>query len=93
MNNAAKSLKKKGALVTFSAIMEAAKEKWHVSGKGACMKKEKPPVTLPLSWACKTDPHRSLRLVENGAEPTQSRPSCTQARARVCFKCCVSLRV
>ena len=34
------TLKEKGEDVTFAALMESAKEKWRVTGKGARMKKE-----------------------------------------------------
>ena len=42
LNDAAKTLKEKGKDVTFAALMESAKEKWRVTGKGARMKKEEP---------------------------------------------------
>ena len=42
MNDKAKTLEEKGETVTFVALMEGAKEKWRVSGKGARMKQEVP---------------------------------------------------
>ena len=42
LNDVAKTLKEKGEDVTFAALMESAKEKWRVTGKGARMKKEEP---------------------------------------------------
>ena len=42
MNDKAKTLEEKGETVTFVELMEGAKEKWRVSGKGARMKQEVP---------------------------------------------------
>ena len=42
MNDKAKTLEEKGETVTFVELMEGAKEKWRVSGKGARMKQEAP---------------------------------------------------
>ena len=42
MNDKAKTLEEKGETVTFVELMEGAKEKWRVSGKGARMKPEVP---------------------------------------------------